>query len=405
MFGAMRKTFPFLITLIMFFIFSSMSGMEAGGGRAEAPGLELAADSAKEQRNLRFSMLGGPGYTPDYGVLLGGSALFTFSANVQDTALKRSVVPIAFAWMVKGGGMILVRPQFFFRQDRFRIFGELRLAYTLDNYYGVGYAVNKTRQRGPDSTLYRNIEYRFNPVFLFRFRETDLFVGASLDASLVNMRDPSEGVQADPDFLDQGGSSEGLSNTGAGIGINFSYDTRDIPANAYSGLYLDISAHYYSTVLGSSLDYGVFNLQYRQFRELRFLGPGRVLAWMVNGRYAGGEVPISDLSTFGSPFDLRGYYKGQFRDRKAIYGMAEYRHKFDFGDHSWLRQQASKLGFALWGGLGTIDPDFRTWSGTTPNFGAGVRFEVQPRMNFRIDVGRDPVTRQTLFYFNMTEAF
>ena len=362
-------------------------------------------DSLRAHKNLRFSMLGGPGYTPDYGLLLGGSALFTFSANVRDTALKRSVVPVAFAYMVKGGGMVLIRPQFFFRQDRFRIFGEVRLANTLDNYYGVGYELNRSRERGPDSTLFRMVEYRVNPVFLFRFRETDLFIGASLDVNCENMKQPSEGVQMDADYITQGGTAAGLSNLSVGPGVNFSYDTRDIPANAYSGIYLDISAHYYPTALGSSRNFGVFNLQYRQFRTLDFLGPRRVLAWMVNGRYAGGDVPIGDLSTFGSPFDLRGYYKGQFRDRKAIFALAEYRHMLNFGDRTLVGRLASRIGFTVWGGMGTIDPDFATWTGTMPNYGAGLRLEVQPRMNFRIDVGRDPITRQTLLYFNMTEAF
>lgn len=43
--------------------------------------------------------------------------------------------------------------------------------------------------------------------------------------------------------------------------------------------------------------------------------------------------------------------------------------------------------------------------GCLPNFGAGIRIEVQPRMNVRLDFGRNLVNKQNLFYFNMTEAF
>lgn len=39
------------------------------------------------------------------------------------------------------------------------------------------------------------------------------------------------------------------------------------------------------------------------------------------------------------------------------------------------------------------------------NLGLGLRIEVQPRMNVRLDFGRDMVNKQNLFYFNMTEAF
>ena len=43
--------------------------------------------------------------------------------------------------------------------------------------------------------------------------------------------------------------------------------------------------------------------------------------------------------------------------------------------------------------------------GVLPNFGVGLRIEVQPRMNVRLDFGRNTVNKQNLFYFNMTEAF
>ena len=43
--------------------------------------------------------------------------------------------------------------------------------------------------------------------------------------------------------------------------------------------------------------------------------------------------------------------------------------------------------------------------GVLPNLGLGLRIEVQPRMNVRLDFGRDMVNKQNLFYFNMTEAF
>ena len=41
----------------------------------------------------------------------------------------------------------------------------------------------------------------------------------------------------------------------------------------------------------------------------------------------------------------------------------------------------------------------------SPNAGVGLRIEVQPRMNVRLDFGRNFANDQSLFYFNMTEAF
>jgi hypothetical protein len=362
-------------------------------------------DSLKQKKNLRFSILGGPGYTPDYGFLIGGSALFTFSSDVADTTLKRSVLPIAFAYMTNGGGTLIVRPQLFFNKDRFRIFGQMSFNSTLDNYYGVGYDTNSSTERGEDITQFRSLGYQINPVFLFRYKETDLFMGASIDVGQRNMDDPSEGVRNDPDFIRQGGDEDGLSFTNIGAGANINYDTRDIPANAYSGMFIELSATYYSELFGSSMDYGVYTFDYRQFKQLKRLGERRVLAWMINGRFTSGDVPITELSLVGSAFDLRGYHMGHYRDRNALMALAEYRHMFNAGDETTFKRLLSKCGFVTWAGVGSVSDGLVDTENLLPNFGAGLRIELQPRMNFRIDIGRDPINNQNLVYFNMTEAF
>ena len=37
-----------------------------------------------------------------------------------------------------------------------------------------------------------------------------------------------------------------------------------------------------------------------------------------------GNVPFTELPSFGSPFDLRGYYWGKYRDKTMAYGILEY---------------------------------------------------------------------------------
>ena len=55
------------------------------------------------KRNLHYNILGGPSYTPDFGAVLGGSALMTFRMNPSDTTQLRSVVPVAIAFLFNGG--------------------------------------------------------------------------------------------------------------------------------------------------------------------------------------------------------------------------------------------------------------------------------------------------------------
>ena len=63
------------------------------------------------------------------------------------------------------------------------------------------------------------------------------------------------------------------------------------------------------------------------------------------------------------------------------------------------------VGFVAGAVCGFLGPIRVKIEGVLPNMGVGLRIEVQPRMNVRLDLGRNMVNKQNLFYFNMTEAF
>ena len=107
------------------------------------------------KRNLHYNILGGPSYTPDFGLLVGGSALMTFRMNPSDTTQRRSIVPMAIALMFKGGLNLMTKPQLFFKGDRFRIFGTFSYKNTIENFYGIGYSTNKDYPRGEDLLMDR----------------------------------------------------------------------------------------------------------------------------------------------------------------------------------------------------------------------------------------------------------
>ena len=118
-----------------------------------------------------------------------------------------------------------------------------------------------------------------------------------------------------------------------------------------------------------------------------------------------GDVPLTKYALSGTPFDLRGYYMGQFRDKSSHVMMAEYRQMINTDKSTWVKKMLSHIGYVAWGGCGFMGPTPGKIEGVLPNLGLGLRIEVQPRMNVRLDFGRDMVNKQNLFYFNMTEAF
>lgn len=360
-------------------------------------------------RNLHYNILGGPGYTPDFGGLIGGSALMTFRMNPSDTTQLRSVVPLALAYVFKGGINVMVKPQLFFKGDRFRIFGKFFYKSTDDNFYGLGYTTNRDYERSDSTSHYRSNAVQLNPWFLFRLGESNFFAGPQVDVSYDKMSDPAPELYRpdgtmDPShsYLAAGGTAHGYERFNAGVGFLLTYDSRDIPANSYRGMYLDFRGVMYAKWLGS--DHNFYRLEF-DFRRYHQVGQRRVLAWSVLSKNVFGDVPLTQYVFSGSPFDLRGYYQGQYRDKSSHIVMAEYRHMFNTDRSTRFKKMLHHLGFAAWTGCGFMGPTVGKVEGVLPNYGLGLRIEVQPRMNVRLDLGKNTVNNQTLFYFNMTEAF
>lgn len=356
------------------------------------------------QRNFHYNILGGPSYTPDFGVLIGGSALMTFRMNPKDTTMRRSVVPMALAFMFEGGGLnLMVKPQLFFKEDKFRIFGVLNYKNTRENFYGIGYNTNKNYERSDSTSQYRYSGFQVNPWFLFRMGKSDIFFGPQIDISYDKLSEPAKYLPQQADYAAAGGDENGYKNFSSGIGFLLSYDTRDIPANPYRGTYVDLRGIMYQKWLGSDKNFYRLELDYRQYKSV---GQRKVLAWTLQSKNTfGRHIPLTKYALSGTPFDLRGYYMGQYRDKSSHVALVEYRQMFNTDCSTWLKRITSHLGYVAWGGVGFMGPTPGKIEGILPNAGLGLRIEVQPRMNVRFDYGRNFVNKQNLFYFNMTEAF
>jgi hypothetical protein len=61
------------------------------------------------------------------------------------------------------------------------------------------------------------------------------------------------------------------------------------------------------------------------------------------------------------------------------------------------------FGFVLWGGTGSVTKDMGDFTYWIPNGGVGLRFEIQKRMNLRVDYGIG--VNSNAFYISFNEAF
>jgi len=146
----------------------------------------------------------------------------------------------------------------------------------------------------------------------------------------------------------------------------------------------------------------MLELEYRQFRQV--FKRRSTLAWTAKTQIGMDNVPYSELPNFGNPFDLRGYAWGKYRDKSMAYGIIEYRHMF-MSQEAYARGAFwSKFGGVAWIGTGTIGKTPADWDKWKLNYGIGLRIQLQPRKNFRLDIGKEPGQKWGI-YMNMTEAF
>ncbi len=343
----------------------------------------------EKEGSLMVTPVLGPGYTPELGFSLAGGALFSIKTDKTDSLLQRSSFPVTAGFSSTGALFIQSKVTTYWMHDKLRVNADIGFKNMPDNYFGVGYGNGSNVEKSDSTTRYDRLWFQVNPQVFWQFSPT-YFIGGALDINYTQGEDPSAGVAADENYIKYNDNPFNV-----GLGAHFMIDSRDIPVNAWKGWYLLAQATVYGHYLGGQNNYQVLNLDARHYIQL--FKPGQTLAMQVRGRFAIGDVPYGEMSQLGTPFDLRGYLWGQYRDKSMLFGIAEYRHSFYKSNGE--RSKHSLIG---WVSGGSIAPDlaFNHW---LPNGGIGYRFEVQPRMAIRLDFGIGKDTRG--FYFNFNEAF
>ncbi len=350
----------------------------------------LAKNENSSTKNLRAFPFAAPAYTPELGPTLIAVMMVSFKTDQTDTIIQRSSTPVNIGASLRGSYFMNTIVSTFWFEDRLRVFGELRFRNMPDHYWGVGYNAAASNPGRDESTSYNRVFWKVSPQILWQFKQ-NYFAGINIDYNRTLAKDVNSFMEIDPNYLEAGAKQ-----FNSGLGFIIRYDSRDVPVNAWSGILADIQYTRYTPAFGGSNNFHVFQTDVRAFQQI--FHPGSTLALQLKGKITSKDTPYTDLAMLGSPYDLRGYFLGHYRDRSMVFGIAEYRHQFQKKDGS-----LSKSGMVGWigtGSIGTTPKDFQNW---LPNAGIGYRFEVQPRMNVRAEFGFGKNSRG--FYFSFNEAF
>lgn len=351
----------------------------------------------RDPNKVWVSVLGGPSYTPEASLGVGGAMLMSFKMDKQDTVSQRSFLPIGFNLSLNGTTVIAGAGTFFFKQDKYRLYMNYSFRNEPANYYGTDIYTIENTARGSSTTEFHKMLLQFNPRFVWQAKP-GLFAGGLLDVNYTKSTDLNPVMLADPYI-----SKYRTEYLNVGLGALLQYDTRDDVATPSRGFLVSGTGKFYSRAFGGAYNYQILELEYRHFVPL--FHRRSVLGWTAKTQIGFNDIPFTELPMFGSPFDLRGYYWGKYRDKSMMYGMAEYRHMFGSNQAYERGTFWSKLGFVVWGGIGTIGDTPLYWKKWKLNYGVGLRIQIQKNKNFRLDFGREPGVKGILFYMNMTEAF
>ncbi len=369
---------------------------------------QVKRDSIRAKKRVWLSALGGPSYTPEASLGIGGALLASFKINRSDTLSPRSFVPAGFNVSINKTIVLAGAGTLFFKENRFRIYVNYGIRFEDANFYGIGIdevdhysnLIKHDTAYSSSMATYRRQYISFNPRLIYNLGH-NLYVGGifnihnnkvveAKENSILKEKMNSGEIDSDKKYHD------------IGLGAIFQYDTRDDIATPTKGLFASASATFFGHYIGSNYNYAIFELEYRQFQNL--FHRRSTLAWTAKSQLSAGNVPFTELPTFGSANDLRGYLIGKYRDKSMAYGIIEYRHMFGSYEAYERGTFWSKCGFVIWGGTGTVGRSPRYWNEWKWNYGAGLRIQIQPGKNLRIDLGKGP--HQTIgFYLNMTEAF
>jgi hypothetical protein len=351
-------------------------------------GAEEKAEATDGGFDLKLVPLVAPGYSPElsFVVVAGGAATWRASGS------PRSSVAAVAGVSTIGAFLTQTRLTSFWMEDRVRLAAFVDVRDQPDHFFGVGFQNGFTRPQGADTTAYRRTAWQVNPHLQVLMRPS-LFFGTVMDFSGTLANAVSPGMAADPDF--QRGGARIINS---GLGFSLTWDTRDVPVNPRTGMLVSAQWLAYGSWFGGTTLWQSLTLDYRQFVTL--FREGSVLSWEFKHRSTWGAVPWSDLSQLGTPWDLRAYRWGRYRDTSATFALLEYRFMFPFPPETiW-----SRLGAAAWVGVGALGSGFLPdVTQLLPAAGLGLRARVQDRVTLRFDFG---VGRSSYaFYFQFLEAF
>lgn len=330
-----------------------------------------ASDSLKVKR-VKIYPLPAIGYSPETRWYAGAVTLFSFQSRHKD--IPPGTVEFEFnytqnkqfvysenhelrldknKWLLRGENGYYRYPELFFPGD-----------YSGSNK--ISFFYNADRLEIDNSFFYKPVKLPFTGL---RLRYHDMQIKSSDSISII---------------------PPGTNYTAFGVGPALLSDTRDLPMNASSGMYISASCLFFPDPVHSFVRWEADVRKYISFSNNSTLAIQVVLTG-VHGK----KVPFRLLALMGNEMIMRGYYQGRYRDSFLYANQAEYRLPL----WRWFGMVAFAGSGIVMGDNNTSDFDKRISYG----LGTRIRLDAKDKINLRFDYARG--NDSDGFYISFGEAF
>ncbi len=323
------------------------------------------------------------GYTPDTGLMLGGTVLRLFHLEPEAPDSRPSSFSPVFIYTLKNQLMIYMGSSW--NWDENRNFLNVVPSYIKfpDQFYGIGRDVSIDYEENYTSESI-SLELDFNRQVWKKLR-----MGLSYRLKKHRVAEMSQDGQLATGDI-EGTETSWFTNVGPALVL----DTRDNIWAPKHGLWLQSSARLGGTDMGGDYTIQEYNIDFRGYWSL---GEDLVFATQVMMKHLDGDAPFFALPRLGGNDGLRGYRGGLYLDKTSAMGRMELRRSRLWG----------ALGAVAFAGIGDVAPapDKLTLDAQLWTVGFGLRYMLDPkeRINIRADFGFG--NADSGFYLSFGEAF
>ena len=305
-------------------------------------------------------------YTPETKFAFGVGGVYSFRSPEGAATERPSSLRLAMTYTQLNQIILALQPEIYLMKTQYYFAAFYGYYHYPSKFWGVG---NST----PDSA-----EERYEQNDFESSTEVQRRVWPGLNVGLRYQYQNMEVRDAAPDGTLRTGAIPGSrGGVASGLGVVINHDTRDNVYQPSRGFYNRLSAVFYGDAIGSDYTFTVLGVDLRKYFPV--FG-SHVIALQTYDGFIVGDPPFQMMNTLGGSYEMRGYYKGRYRDKNMITIQGEYRVP--------VYWRFGAVGFA---GVGDVADDVTAFrlDQFKYSIGFGFRFMFDPRerINARIDFG------------------